>query len=635
MKLRKAARRPTFREQRAMHCNLLKERYVMSMLLVTPWHKATESLLGYALRVSEKNGYDSPWHILTLAGLPQGKMDTAGFPVEQFAMVLGRSPEALKNLAYCDQSGDGLRQFQILGQPLGGTLHSAPFRLGKPQICPQCVKEHEFIDAFFDLSMAIACPDHGKTLVSTCPECHKPLNWFRPGRLTCKCGADLSKAATVDVSCELKELMSVMKAKVHGRSLDAVDNPCNFPLKEMDAVSLRMLLDKVTELGRLNQRGMGKTDSDISSTLQSASEVLRDWPYAYHEFLRRQKSPVGQTYKVTQYYEDLFSSLLNRHNRIPGADFLFDEFVRFAKEEWNGVISWQLDKGDKDKKRFVSKSEFAAIIGVDKRTLKKWGEKNLLEMESVKQGSQNRYVIDTLSVKTPVKGEGKTFGEREAAALVGLPVSVLKSLRDSGHFNVRFLPTNPKAFHELDLVAFKEELSSLCDVLHSIPEGTMTLADVMRLKFRNPDGKADFVRAVLAGTIDTIGRNGGNVSELRFHVAQVEYFLRDRRSEAEGDTWSLTDAARFLHCDTSAISALIEEGLLCLSTERRVTVASVTAFDTTYVSLARIAKDAGTSSRKLQSTLTNLDVNLKMVNRSPSKAQQPFMLRTERNLLPL
>ena len=88
----------------------------MSLLVVTPSHKANESLWGYALRISEENGYETPWHMLNYVGIDQRAMKTAGFPHQKLAILVGKPAIALEPISYSGQVANGVREFKILGQ---------------------------------------------------------------------------------------------------------------------------------------------------------------------------------------------------------------------------------------------------------------------------------------------------------------------------------------------------------------------------------------------------------------------------------------------------------------------------------------------------------------------------------------
>lgn len=199
------------------------------MLVRTPHHNLTESLLGYVLRISEENGYDTPWHVFTHAGLSQGEMRTAGLSIEKLAAVLGRTPHELSGIAYSGNDENGQREFQLLGHSLGKNLKNDPLRLKKPAICPHCIVEYGYIDAFFDLSVAVACPIHRCKLTRHCHSCSLPLNWFRPSMLTCKCGASFADAPVEVVSPELTNLMAVIWAVLHRTSLEGFPMALAFP----------------------------------------------------------------------------------------------------------------------------------------------------------------------------------------------------------------------------------------------------------------------------------------------------------------------------------------------------------------------------------------------------------------------
>lgn len=606
-------------------------------LVVTPPPHSTESLLGYVLRVSVKNGYDTPWHVMKYAGLSQGKMDTAGFPAEKFAAILGRNAAELEQISYCGISQDGKPEFRILGHSLGQSLQYDPLRLAKPSFCPHCAQEEGFLEAFWDLSFVVACPKHRCTLVSECPECGKALRWFRPGILECKCGANLTNATTREVSQELVDLMAIIRAKVYGEPLSAIDNSCNFPIHELESVSLRSVLVALPALGRFNLSKQGIT-KDIYPMIiaNSVVELLRYWPAGYHKFLRRlglrnSDESTVPTIGLRKRFDKFYSAMFKHKRRIEGMEFLRDEFVRFGLEEWGeSVVDTKLLRGQPKYKRFISKSELANQLGVRPITLRRWAEQGFLPMNRISAGTKKRYIVDSLAITVQKGSDGKTLGIREAAAYVGLPVSVLNALRDSGHYEVRHLARIRKAFHEKDLREFTDLVLSQGNVITEIPLGSISLGEVMLLKFRNNTGKADFMREVLSYRIEVIGRTGASLAGLLFRRESVEQFLRDKRAESENSTWSLKEVAKYLHCDPITLPTLIQEGLIEMveaSTGNRVTEKSVKGFDAKFISLAKLAKSNGTSSRRLKTICTNQHIPLEVFNRGYGKVGQPFVER--------
>jgi hypothetical protein len=609
-------------------------------LVLTPHHYPTESLLGYTLRIAERNGYDTPWHVMTHAGLSQRNMDTAGFSYKKLAIILARDANELEPISYYKVLGDGKYEFKLLGHSFGQSLKFRPLCLTKPQFCAHCAKENGFLDAFWDLSFAVACPIHRRTLADTCPTCSKRIKWFRPGILTCKCGASLEDATTENVSNELASMMALIHAKVHNKPIGAIDNSCGLPINELGSLPLRSLLLLIDTLGRHNMSENGNIVDAPMSIVLSAIEVLRNWPNDYHEFLQRidkgnlqaEERAIG----LRKRFKKLYFSLFKRNRPLEGVDFLRQEFVRFGLQEWGeGVVDNKLLRGELIYKRFVSLSEQARRMGVWRTTLKRWIEKGVVQMSTVNVGNRRRHVIDSNAVKLK-KAEGKVLGDRAAASFVGLPPGVLKSLRNSGHYKVRHVTPRLASFHEVDLDSFIRSLCSMGSVVAERPEDSMFLGDVIRLQFRSIEGKADFIREVLSKNMKVIGRTGDSPVDLLFQREEVEVFLRDKRAEAENGTWSLSEAAKYLCSDPGVIRTIIDEGLLGsvkAPNGMRVTEKSVKDFDAKFVSVAKLTKIIGTSSTRLQKEIAKQNIPLKKFRRRYCYIDQPFVSREYDNLL--
>lgn len=65
-----------------------------------PAPNPTESLLGYVLRVSEGNGYSSPWSIYCLAGMKSNERRASRVELEKLAKITNWPQEWLDAIAY-------------------------------------------------------------------------------------------------------------------------------------------------------------------------------------------------------------------------------------------------------------------------------------------------------------------------------------------------------------------------------------------------------------------------------------------------------------------------------------------------------------------------------------------------------
>lgn len=61
-------------------------------LVVTPAPMPTESMMGFILRTSEVNGYDSPNFILRHAGMTENEIRSARPPIYKLAQLYARHP---------------------------------------------------------------------------------------------------------------------------------------------------------------------------------------------------------------------------------------------------------------------------------------------------------------------------------------------------------------------------------------------------------------------------------------------------------------------------------------------------------------------------------------------------------------
>ena len=96
----------------------------------------TESLLGYILRLSEENGYTTPWSLLLLGRIGQHEARSTGMKVAKLAQVSNRSQTELQSISY-RWPGDRLRSCRLLGN----LLTRWELVITRPKLCPECVAE--------------------------------------------------------------------------------------------------------------------------------------------------------------------------------------------------------------------------------------------------------------------------------------------------------------------------------------------------------------------------------------------------------------------------------------------------------------------------------------------------------------
>jgi len=266
------------------------------LLVRTPQPFPTESFVGYVLRVSERNGYDSPRQLLHLAQISLAAYPAPGLAVEPLARILGFDPEQLEPIAYRAHAGTA-HHFKILEHPLRGGLSHAPLRLKTPAFCPQCVSQRGYLDAFWDLTVAVGCYEHRRHVLTHCPTCHERVSAMRPGLLTCRCGASLRNAQTDALDTPTVELMGVLQAKLHQRPLSSVANTSGLPMGLLEQLTLWTVIRLLKTLERCEAQEPVGSKAAVpppaqgeGGSLAAAVAALARWPQGYREFLARSES---------------------------------------------------------------------------------------------------------------------------------------------------------------------------------------------------------------------------------------------------------------------------------------------------------------------------------------------------------
>lgn len=603
----------------------------MALLVRTPRPGATESLHGFVLRVSESNGYDTPWHVFQIAGIGQGQMFSGGMPVEKLAAVLGMGAADLAHLSHAERRG-GRLSYKLLGQSLGNSPGEAYLRTRQAVFCPACVQTQGYIDAACSLTVTSACPVHRCWLIKRCPACSVPLSWFRPGLLTCRCGADLANVKTEAVGENAAGFMQVLRSKVHGKSIVSEANPCGFPLEHMEGLSLHRLVRLAMILGRHHLLNDGVTSTEDEETFLAAAQVLHQWPRGYHQFLQsagerfRREGVAGSG--MRKQFEPLYDSLFKGRTQAEDAMFLREEFVNFGALHWGfAVVDDKLLGPSRTRgARFVSKTEFMRRHQISAPALDRLIAEGEVSTRSFSGDRTTRTVVDL--VQTSSIGSRKDIiTDREAAAKVGLPVSVLQQLRGRGVFETRPRAGHRTSWHMEDVDNFIVKGFSL---IQSKTEGLVTIlvGEVMRMKLRSAALKAEVVAAAFGGRIDVVGLQGETLSDLLLYKWQVDGLLHDELSKRTDEHMSVSAAAKMTGLDCAVVASAVEHGLLVASEVggvRQIRAASVRSFSNLFVSLATLSKRFGSHSRWMKTWCDEREIKLVELSRGPGAPAQHLL----------
>src|ERR1044072_1004745 len=159
-------------------------------LLHTAKREAGESLLGYILRLSDLNYYDTPARITSLAGLPRLSaaahfISSNKVDLTTLASLSDTSVEELHRRVYypAKHSSTGCRTVFFFDHQ----VHHDAIRSQHAKVCPMCLTEFGFCRAVWDLLTVTCCPIHACLLLRNCPQCDTRISWNRKHLCVCVC----------------------------------------------------------------------------------------------------------------------------------------------------------------------------------------------------------------------------------------------------------------------------------------------------------------------------------------------------------------------------------------------------------------------------------------------------------------
>lgn len=271
----------------------------VARLLISGKPYPDESFMGYFLRLTEQNGYDSLSWIFQMAdvnydGTRQAIM--SAFEVSKrlsgLAQLAAISLIELIKLTYNRVRGtDGLPLHYFFGQPVSQDL----IRANRPKICPDCLSELSYCRRVWEFSAITICPTHRRLLIDECPKCKRRISWSRKTVTVCSCKFDWRESPASPVgeqelrlTCHIYQLYGLPAAGLEAQTFSE-------PILRLSLNDLLRVLFFVAG----QQRGLSSATSrhliaagksqNFHSVLTKAYSVLENWPINYFRFLDRRR----------------------------------------------------------------------------------------------------------------------------------------------------------------------------------------------------------------------------------------------------------------------------------------------------------------------------------------------------------
>jgi len=309
-------------------------------LLRTPAPQPDESWLGYLLRLTEQNGYDSLRWIPERAGL---KVD----PMQGRWADLWRPGPQLSLL--CEMIALSEAELAALCEPL---VPNCLVRWKAPKVCPACLREESWCRKAWEVLPFTACPQHGVVLIDQCPRCHCPLTWARKSVSVCRCGEDWRRLSLPVIEHD-QELTAArwMLAAWQGA---AEAHPLAEAGVTVYAAALCALLDAWLSL-RQGLRLQPQTDNELCHRAVAAiAPSLDDWPEGFFRYCDQFDDATLQSWQQVW-----FSRRSGELSETEGWLWVAAALEEYLEERWAGQAHGLVPK------RFLSREEVGRQLGLN------------------------------------------------------------------------------------------------------------------------------------------------------------------------------------------------------------------------------------------------------------------------------
>ena len=290
------------------------------------------------------------------------------------------------------------------------------------------------------------------------------------------------------------------------------------------------------------------------------------------------------------------------------------------------------------KQRYVSLASIAADLGSSSRALMRYCAANkisVLNVQSTRIGKTQPFV--RIGCREELLKFRAQRSLKKTVVLIGLPIAVLRSLKKSGHFEVRHVTR--KGFHELDIAAFIRKLLALnpsSDRTTVSLDEYITLAEAMNKRYGSPEGRPNLVRSLLAGEMPVVGNLDGTIGGLLIPHDRFRRFIQNEATRTIHSWGSCCQAALSLGCERRFVPGLIKLGLLHgerAGTGFNIAEASILAFKKMYVSVGSLARELNSNSKGLMGYCRRNGIPLLTVGSRAGDRGQSFICTKDKQFI--
>lgn len=435
-------------------------------LLITPKPERDESFIGYIVRLTESNGFDTPSWIFSLSGIDYMELQwkfTFVFSVseglEKLAKVTGNTLPDLLPLLYLpanSMDGDDVEEEYNF---YGAFLNRSIIRPHCPKVCPKCLINSAHSLRVWDCSLVTACPIHECILIDSCPKCKRRIRCVRNRLSVCMCGCDwretdpkLVPEHELVVSRSVYQLCGILSPQ--NVSSEGRRNPLHsLGLKDFALVVtfIAGLYGKMAWATGRPAQSIKLRNADLHKLFTKAYAVFDNWPRNFHQFLqqqstgRRRLNPDGG--KLDTALKREFGPFYERLYRdLDGCqfDFMREAFAHFltgrlkSQSPQSPKISPDISSDKTDK--YIPVTEARRLLKITHRTMFDLIATGEIEFVLRNQGTTLKYLLRLSDIENLKCKFEQSLTSRALAKELGVDCEVVRELGRAGILRTRWRP---------------------------------------------------------------------------------------------------------------------------------------------------------------------------------------------------
>jgi hypothetical protein len=320
------------------------------LLLFSSDSHADESFIGYLLRLTELNRFETLSWILQLAQIKSYVRSNLSFAFDSnlqltmLSKLCGVDKRRLTALLYRSST----RPKRSIGDYLifDSAVPQYMLRLLYPKICPACLNETGYIHRVWELAPVTTCPVHKCMLLDECPNCMKRISWARRGISSCRCEFDWREHQTPTVGVAELEVANrlYLLCNLPTCAVQRGNSENTSPLNNLNLKNFLSALFFVASqyAGVIDTKGKhlapSMRNADLHVLLCKGWKVFENWPCSYFDFLSWRRTQVADSTSGRGLQRDFaeYKSALYKQLATPELDFMRTAFEEYLVTHWDG-----------------------------------------------------------------------------------------------------------------------------------------------------------------------------------------------------------------------------------------------------------------------------------------------------------